>query len=370
MIERTQGISPLIKKQDCEFLHINLNEKTIIRQVQNKLYQLSSIANCCNTDIREIGTFLSTHRFNLFLKFLDKHFTIPEYVYLIEKPYGIKIGRTYNIEKRYNLNSENLKLKRLTFVKYVNRCENALKKAFEKYPKAKGLETFKVGLEIAQKIYDRVVEQYKINEPLKNNHIVQYINDKVYGKNIYVSPEVLTILLSVYGNKSIEEASSDVRIVEHAAATIDKNDYISLVKEEGNEFVYWNYRKCIVIINRTTKQINLSRLWNSALEINGHSKMDLSKFLLRKPLCDIIKEHPETNPVSKSYKKRPLLNGRYAPIMFMHYVFSYLDIKYAYDIANYVTDTYIRPPMTGGSVSLRYEVAKMFQESKPAFDKN
>ena len=240
-----------------------------------------------------------------------------------------------------------------------------MKKAFDKYPKAKGLETFKVGLETAQRIYDKVVEQYKINKPLENNHIIQYTHDKIYGSGIYVSPKVLTILLSIYGNKSIEEASSDVRIVEHAAATIDKNNYISLVTEEGNEFVYWNYRKCIVIINRTTKQINLSRLWNSALEINGRSKMKLSRFLQLKPLCDIIKEHPEANPISRNYKKRPLLNGRYGPAMFMHYIFAYLDIKYAYDIGNYVTDNYIRPPMDGGSNSLRYEVAKMFQESKP-----
>ena len=368
MIKRTQTISPLIKKLDCELAHINLNGKTIIRQVQNELYQLSSIADYCNSNAKEIGTFLKTHKFNLFLNFLDKHFTIPEYVCLIEKPHGIKIGRTYNIKKQYNLNSENSKLKRLTFVKYIDRCENALKKAFGKYPKSKGVDTFKVDLETAQRIYDRVVEQYKIDEPLENNHIIQYNHDKVYGSGIYVSPEVMTILLSVYGNKSIEEASSDIEIAERAAATIDKNNYASLIKEEGNEFIYWNHGKCIIIINKTTKQVNLSKLWTSASEINGRSKMDLNKFLLRKPLCDIIEKYPETAPVSKSYKKRPLLNGRYAPIEFIHFVFMYLDIKYAYDIGNYVTDNYIRPPSK--SDSLRYEVARLFRESQAALAKN
>lgn len=137
MEEQKQKISPLIQEQNCELISINLYDKTLTRQIKSDLYQLESIAKYCNINAKIIGQFLNSQRFNIFLNAVDENYEVPSYVYLIERPTGVKIGRTFNIDQRYNLNDVNIKLKRLVFVKYVDRCEKALKNAFSKYEKTK-----------------------------------------------------------------------------------------------------------------------------------------------------------------------------------------------------------------------------------------
>ena len=351
MEERKQKISPLIQKQDCELVSINLYNGTLTRQIKSNLYQLESIAKYCNIDTRTIGQFLNSQRFNIFLNAVDENYEVPNYVYLIKRPTGVKIGRTFNIDQRYNLNDINIKLKRLVFVKYVDKCEKALKKAFSKYEKTKGLEEFDVNIRLALQIFDRVVEKYKSDKEVKNDYIVYYKDDINFGSSVYVSSKVVPIIISVFTERSLENATHDIVISENAAKTINKNDYLSLVEEEGNEFIYWGYRNTIIIINQTTQEVNLSRLWKTTLKNSDKNKSTkLSKFLNTNIISGMIKKYPELKPVRRTFKNKPLLNGKYAPLVFIHYVYSYLDIDYAYEVGKHVTETFIKPPgLRGGS---------------------
>lgn len=354
MEEQKQKISPLIQKQDCELVSINLYDRTLTRQIKNDLYQLESIVKYCNSNLRAISQFLNSQRFNVFLNIVNKDYEVPNYVYLIKRPTGIKIGRTFNIDQRYNLNDINIKLKRLVFVKYVDRCEKALKKAFSKYEKTKGLEEFDVNLKTALQIFDRVVEKYKSDKEIENDYIKIYNNDLNFGNSVYISSKVVPIIISAFTERSLENATHDIVITENAAKTINKNDYLSLIEEEGNEFIYWGFRKTIIIINQTTQEVNLSRLWKTTLKNSNRNKSaKLAKFLDTKIISGMIKKYPELKPVKRTFKNKPLLNGKYAPLVYIHYVYSYLDIDYAYEVGKYVTGTFIKPPGLRGGASLQ-----------------
>ena len=353
MEERKQKISPLIQEQDCELISINLYNGTLTRQIKSDLYQLESLVKYCNSNLRTIGQFLNSQRFNVFLNIFDKDFEIPNYVYLIKRPTGIKIGRTFDIDQRYNLNDINIKLKRLVFVKYVDKCEKALKNAFSKYERSSGLEEFDVNLKTALQIFDRVVEKYKSDKEIRNDYIKIYNNDINFGSSIYVSSKVVPIIISAFTERSLEDSTHDIVISEKAAKTINKNDYLSLVKEEGNEFIYWGFRNTIIIINQTTQEVNLSRLWKTTLKNSNKNKSTrLSNFLSTKIITGMIKKYPELKPVKRTFKDKPLLNGKYAPLVYIHYVYSYLDIDYAYEVGKYVTETFIKPPGLKGGSSL------------------
>lgn len=353
MEEQKQKISPLIQKQDCELVSINLYDRTLTRQIKNDLYQLESIAKYCNINAKIIGQFLNSQRFNIFFNAVDKDFEIPSYVYLIKRPTGIKIGRTFNIDKRYNLNDINIQLKRLVFVKYVDRCEKALKKAFSKYEKTKGLEEFDVNIRIGLQIFDEVVEKYKSDKKIENDYIVYYKDDLNFGNSVYVSSKVIPIIISAFTERSLEDATHDIIITENTAKSIDKNDYLSLVREEGNEFIYWGFRNTIIIINQTTQEVNLSRLWKTTLKNSNKNKSTkLSKFLKINVISGMIKKYPELKPIKRTFKNKPLLNGKYAPLVYIHYVYSYLDIDYAYEVGKYVTGTFIKPPGLRGGARL------------------
>lgn len=234
------------------------------------------------------------------------------------------------------------------------------------------MEEFKVNIRLALQIFDKVVEKYKSDKEVKNDYIKIYNNDLNFGNSVYISSKVVPIIISAFTERSLENATHDIVITENAAKTINKNDYLSLVEEEGNEFIYWGFRKTIIIINQTTQEVNLSRLWKTTLKNSNRNKSaKLAKFLNTKIISGMIKKYPELKPVKRTFKNKPLLNGKYASLVYIHYVYSYLDIDYAYEVGKYVTGTFIKPPGLKGGSSLSpkewigFTIGRMLAKYKP-----
>ena len=70
-----------------------------------------------------------------------------------------------------------------------------------------------------------------------------------------------------------------------------------------------------------------------------YRNIKLSHFLKSAFIKNIFNEHNEIKPISYKYKDRPLLNGKYLPVYFTHFIIQYLNAKYAVEIAKYLTES-------------------------------
>lgn len=92
----------------------------------------------------------------------------------------------------------------------------------------------------------------------------------------------------------------------------------------------------MIIIDSNTNQLNVSRIWKSILKTdNIHHK--LNKFLKTINIKRYIDRY-NIKIERKSYKNKPLLNGFYGPIVFIHLILYYLNAKYLLEVATMLTD--------------------------------
>ena len=87
--------------------------------------------------------------------------------------------------------------------------------------------------------------------------------------------------------------------------------------------------------------INASRLWNTILKSQGKDKTDNTfyRFLQLPRVKEMIKNNPELEPQPKTYQNKPLLNGRYMPVIFVHFIVYHLDAQYAFEVAKIMTES-------------------------------
>lgn len=348
-----QQIPILTIYKDGLLLNYRIGNYKIAKSLVNNLYSLNSIISIyVNNTHKSIRKFLASQRFNYILHYMDNSFKIPQYIYFIKFKDGVKIGRTFDIKQRYNPSEVFNIVLRVVNVENINKCEKELKDKFKnKYNLVKGLEKFDINTsdnnEIlnALRTFDDVVSKYKTkNKAIKNNHL-QYVRDGTdeLGNGYYVSSLVASIIYNIFGDINYSDIKYVLNLIDKASDKFDKTNYYSTFIESGDRFFYWSYHGYKIIANGSKGLINASRLWNTVKKENHisdkYKNKSLANFLKSAFIRNIFKEHTEIKPVSYKYKDRPLLNGKYLPIYFTHFIIQYLNAKYAVEIAKYLTES-------------------------------
>lgn len=333
--------------KDGVLLNYKIGNYKLSKNIVKNMYTLKSIGNILTKHNFELTKkFIASQRFNYILHYLDNSFKIPQYIYFIKFEDGVKIGRTFNIKQRYQPSEIINIVLRVVNVKYIDRCEKELKDKFkDKFDLVKGYEKFNIEnnkLNSALKLFDSIASKYKIqNNDIKNQHIFNMPYDTYeIGKGYYVSSLVASIIFNIFSNTEYNDIKYVLNLIDKSSDKFDKENYHSTFIENGDRFFYWSYHNYKIIANGSKGLINASRLWNTVKEENNvKTKTKLSDFLKSAFIKNIFKEHGEAKPIIFTSKNRPLLNGKYLPVCFTHFIIQYLNAKYALEIARYLTES-------------------------------
>ena len=274
--EEQQNIKELNITKRGEVIIYKWNGHAIEKSIELGMISCESILEILNIQKATLIKFLSSQRFNFCLHLLNPSYTIPSYVYFIVINGYVKIGRTYNIDARYSLKNIKDSLKRLVYVNNDKAAEKALKNAFGE-------------------VYER--------RP---------------------------------GHQSIESCCWSIARIDTIYNKVDKNNFIAVFKDGNETYQYWRFYGYIIIVNNNLKLVNISRLWKTIAKVNNyHGRMGLRDFLASDRIRT-LREHSEI--ITRTYQKRPLLNGKWAPLIFVHLILYYLNPRYMSEVAKMMTD--------------------------------
>ena len=317
----------LVKNEDFDMFAVN----SIIKTIEHIIHRKFNIKN-----------YLNTYRFYQQLACIDKKLTKYGFVYLriIDKDNKIcKIGRTFNIQKRY---SKELResVKALVPVEDDVKVEKELIKLFSnKFTKVrKTNETFVYNnIRNLISMFKRGTDKYKVNVSYKeSSHIKLHSDDKKHDK-LYVSLPVCEMIFNNYVNSPmyiekfntmknyiIDSLHEDVYI---------SNEYNFMLK---TKCVFWKFHKYTIIQNESDLYINGSRLWNSIIKNDNLDKQNkLSKFLKSKQIQKIKDQFEKFYPGEQLYreniinKRQPHFSGIYVHYILIHFIIAYLNAEYA-----------------------------------------
>ena len=316
------------------------------------MYKLASIIPILGEKLKNIISFVNSQMFNYCLHCYDPSYIIPQYVYFIIFDGFVKIGRTYNLKRRYTPSELKDNVKRIVFIENVKECEKELKDKFKnkyKYYIENSLERFVIkDIKRALQLFDSIVKKYKIKN-IENPHIKYYHMDKQYGTDYYISYSVVSLLISTYKDINYDECLYNINNIELFYNKINKNDFVSSFKEEEHLFNYWKYYGYMIIIDSNTNQLNISRLWKSILKTDS-LKDKLYRFLNLTDIKRLIKEE-NIKIETRKYKNKPLLNGKYGPIFFIHLILHYLNAKYMLKVSQLLTEMIFKKKIEIRSIS-------------------
>ena len=235
---------------ECESAIINFNDKRIVRQVKDDFYQLDLISKYCDADLKTVGQFLNSQKFDFFLNLIDKDHKIYDYVYLIKQPFGIKFGNVIYIDQECFLNELNTDLKRFVFVSDSEECLQALKIGFSKFKRI-AVDEFEMNL--CKNMYE---EQLKVAK-VKKEKYEKMLQDNVYQVKLGIRPEDVYVENSVIEPSVVKSNLINVTITipellghEYFLHTLINNkDFIlktsanNDIKENENVNVFFNLEK-------------------------------------------------------------------------------------------------------------------------------
>lgn len=331
--ESQQGIHKMTVTKNGEMFEYNVNGIILKKSNGNGFYTLPSIASLIGATVELLARFINSGRFMFCIRNYDPSFELRQYVYFIEYDGFVKIGMTVNMERRYPLKDVEDKVRRVVPVRIVSNVEAKLKSEFAKkfrYYSPHSKERFIVNdVEEGLKLFDDTVRPYLINE-IQNPHVKKFDKDKTYGNCVLISPIAASILIALYSKRDYLEAKSIIDTVEAAYERININDFIAVVRINGSNIQYWKYRGYVIIINRDDKTVNISRLWKTVSKVirkPGQRKIQMKDFVNSAPIRRLLSES-STEIVKRQYPEMPLLNGKWAPLFFIHLVIQYLSVKY------------------------------------------
>lgn len=337
--EEQQNIKELNITKRGEVIIYKWDGHCIEKSIELGMISCESILKLLNISKITLAKFLSSQRFNFCLHLINPSYTIPNYVYLIVIDGYVKIGRTYNIDARYSLNKIKDGLKRLVYVSDDKAAEKALKDAFanryERRPRHQEFFMVKC-LRKALSLFDRTVSRFAIDCNPVNEHVKTFVKHITYGTNTFISNDAFTVVVSAFADKSIQSCCQLIARIDAIYNKVDKNNFIAVFKDGNETYQYWRFHGYIIIVNNNLKLVNISRLWKTIAEVNNyHGRMGLRDFLA----SDRIKALRERSEIiTRTYQKRPLLNGKWAPIIFVHLILYYLNPRYMSEVAKMMTD--------------------------------
>ena len=331
--ESQQGINKITVTNNGEMFEYNVNGIILKKSIEEDFYTLSSIASLIGVSEKSLESFINSGRFRFCIRNHDPSFELSQYVYFIEYDGFVKIGMTVNMDRRYPLKDVRDKVKRVVPVRIVNNVESKLKKEFAKkfrYYSSNSKERFIVdNIREGLKLFDDTVKPYLIKE-IQNPHVKTFDKHKLYGNCVLISPLAASILITIFSERDYRAAKSIIDTVEAAYRRINTNDFIAIVQIRGLNIQYWKYHGYVIIINRNNNTVNISRLWktvSNTIRKPGQRKIKINEFESSAPIRRVLRDTSATI-VDRKYPEMPLLNGKWAPLFFIHLVIQYLSVKY------------------------------------------
>lgn len=229
-------------------------------------------------------------------------------------------------------------LKRLVFVgDNVEDAEDALKEKFSCLftPVDDHLEYFEgFDLQTAIKAFDSAVKKYEVDIP-ENTQIKRTNHDPNYGTETYLSDKATRVVLSAFSDMDDDEIGRILLSVSSIYNKINQDDFIAVYKYYDDEFYYWKYHGYVILVNMTDETVNISRLWKTAAAVENYKgDVYLNDFLRSKRITSIF---PRDAVKTISYDTKPLMNGKWCSILFVHFVLYQLSSKYTANVAIMVT---------------------------------
>ena len=336
-----------IPNNDGSIVKFSFDKLVIEKDDESDFFTVSSLVKMIEKIINRkfnIKGFLQTYKFYLQLTLIDNEIDKYNFVYLRildEENKICKIGRTYNIKRRYT-KREQEDLEFLIPVKDDEKVEALLIKAFKENFEIvdKTNETFiYTSLKTVKSLFTSTCEPYKVKASYRDSKHIQsrYIDKKHRHKALFVSLPVCEIVFNNYVNDSkyIEKFNT---MKKYIIDSIHKDVYIS---NEYNEMMktkctYWKFHKYTIIQNDNDLYINGSRLWNSILKQDNIKKnISFAKFLKLKSIQKIQNQFTKMYPNQKLYRenvtntKQPYYSGIYVHYILIHFIVSYLNADYA-----------------------------------------
>ena len=176
-----------------------------------------------------------------------------------------------------------------------------------------------------------IVEKYEIPIP-NNKQIDDKTDDKNYGRDVFLTDKATRVVLSAFSDMNDDEIGRILLSVSSIYSKVNQDDFIAIYKHDDDEFYYWKYHGYVILVNMTNETVNISRLWKTAAAVeNYHGSITLSKFLKSKRITSMFP------PESIKHIPKPLMNGRWGSILFVHFVLYQLSSKYTANVAIMVT---------------------------------
>lgn len=325
---------------------IQFKEFSIEKHADHDAFYFQSIkSNLFKYDISnyEMDRYIRTYEFYCQLCLLDK--ALPKYgnVYLLinDEKKTLKIGMSYNINKRYTkerLNNEELFI---IPVHDMNRVERKLIRAFRTNMGSpfKGNETFKwVNKQEVIKLFRSVSKEFKIKvrdeEKLKNHLFYYEIPDR---EGLWCSYEVVEIIL----NRFVEEPKDRKDLYEFLKLTHEAMEKDAYCYQTFNELLNTDVEFIILHKYRLMKNVNDdyvngSSLYNSIRKAD-HTKLKYSSFkryMNSNRFQYKIEQLKQVKPNDEPYywhenRHQKYLEGYYIHYALVHFILEDLDAVYS-----------------------------------------
>lgn len=336
--EEQQKIKGIEISKHGEVIRYKHKDKELEKSIPLNKFSATSLIRFLGINRKEFNDFVGSTRFDYCLHLIDPSYKIPNFVYLIILKGQLKIGRTHDINKRYRIRDLKDKLKRLVFVgSNVEKAEDELKDKFSSLftPVDEHLEFFEgFDLQKALNAFDSVVKKYEVDIP-ENTQIKRTNHDPNYGTETYLSDKATRVVLSAFSYMDDDEIGGILLSVSTIYNKINQDDFIAVYKYYDDEFYYWKYHGYVILVNITDETVNISRLWKTAAAVeNYRGRVKLSDFLKSERITSMF---PRDSIKKITYDTKPLMNGKWGSILFVHFVLYQLSSKYTANVAMMVT---------------------------------
>jgi len=359
-----------------ELIEFNYKNLTFVKMFNSKLFQLNSIIKSIELSNKKkisIGPFMRSYIFYTQLCLLDNELPHFGNVYIKygEKPKTIKIGRAFDLSRRYDKNKQD-EIIRIIPVSNDSATENDLLKAFnnksDEYSLVDGTkETFTyTNLQHAINLFNEITNKRKIEklDYSKSKHIKR-VRISQNKENIWCSLEVIRIIINNY--IQAENIKQDYEQLFKAIESYISKDIYMYVEHNNllhQNCLYWLFHKYIVIQNDKDLMVNGSRLWNSIIE--NEKKLGKKKtitttfrqFLQSEKMQRIHRQFELTYPDEIFYtepiknKEQPQFNGIYVHYVLVHFIVEYLDADYALMVAKLMYKRFkLGHSISGGNIN-------------------
>lgn len=324
----------------------NYKNCQILKRMSDGKINLSHLAKTIDPTIKTIKPFTDSMEFYNQLMIFDDELEKAGNIYLLRYPTYIKIGRTFNIDKRYSEWEERQYLTELISVKNDVKAENAVLNALNK-SKIKihhGREYFKC--ENANEyrrivsIFRNALKKYKTthhSSPLIDNSCVKKSG---ITRGLYGTSEIATIIINKYATDKKDYLHLN------GAATIDNNNRkidILLDPYTNQEFWYvklgdyttlrW-FNKSYYNIDKLIREINkkLHKRFEVKKWLDSAEFKELEEFYnsMRKNNEPIIMEYK--NNVNGHKKVSQYLSGRYIHAQVVTELIRHFDKQFRWDM--------------------------------------